>query len=658
MHVDYRPDIDGLRAIAVLAVVAFHVAPMRVTGGFVGVDIFFVISGFLISSIIISGVKASTFSYINFYVRRIRRIFPALALVFAFSLLAGWFLLLPDEYEQLGRHVVAGSLFVSNLQLWSEAGYFDAASGLKPLLHLWSLGIEEQFYIVWPLLLALIWKRSTSAVRWIAVGITVSFAICLLLSVEHPTAAFYLPVARFWQLLIGAGLAALAARKQSSAALAADPQSPAVRRVPAWLSHGCSWAGLVLILVSITSIDSQTLYPTIRALVPTIGAALLIAAGPRAHVNKYLLSLKPVVYVGLVSYPFYLWHWPLLSFLEIVQPPGPMPAYKLAAAGASFVLAVGTYLIVEKRVRTPPYVRLEWIVLASITCMVLGLAVVVREGFIEERGPWGIKTTPARFERSLMQTPECITEFGKLFMPHVIEGRDFCVLNPATRPVVRVLGDSHANRLFLGLQDIDTSRNYQNLGRGTCLPFVGFDGAWPDTGEELMCKETNQNLVNDSAQMKGDIVIVHGFFIRAYRGGLKLSGSQGAREQAHLTFGLLAKGHKHVVLVLDVPELPFELPSCVTRPILKGFARKKCSFAARDWEARSAVINGELRAAASEFSDVTVFDPASVLCDADECYAQRNGELLYTDGHHLSRAGATLVGAELRKVLDRISPVP
>jgi peptidoglycan/LPS O-acetylase OafA/YrhL len=297
-HSGYRADIDGLRAVAVLAVIAYHLNPKRLTGGFVGVDVFFVISGYLITSILLSELQRDKFSYLQFYVRRIRRLFPALLVVMGTVLVAGWCLLLPNELAQLGKHVVAGMLFVSNLVLWSEAGYFDVASAHKPLLHLWSLGVEEQFYIVSPIVLAGSWRLGWCRIRWLIAGLLCSLAICWVLSVGDASAAFYMPFARFWQPMVGVLLALFVFRNK------------VIFGGSALLRHGSSAAGAALIAGSVVLLDSQSACPWMRAALPTVGAALLIASGPQAVVNRYILSRKPFVLVGLISYPLYLWHWP------------------------------------------------------------------------------------------------------------------------------------------------------------------------------------------------------------------------------------------------------------------------------------------------------------------------------------------------------------
>jgi peptidoglycan/LPS O-acetylase OafA/YrhL len=639
----YRPDIDGLRAIAVLAVVAFHVAPKRVTGGFVGVDVFFVISGFLISSIILSQGRSGSFSFSTFYIRRVRRIIPSLLLVLLSTLVAGWFLLLPDELAQLGKHVVAGLLFVSNLQLWTEAGYFDAASELKPLLHLWSLGVEEQFYLVWPVLLTGVASKKGRATRWVAVLTVASFALCLLLAQRSPSAAFYLPFSRFWQLSAGALLAARSI----------DLGSNQERDAPPWLAHAASWLGLVLIVVAIATFDFRTRFPELRALVPTVASMLLIAAGPRAHVNTLLLSRKPVVFVGLVSYPLYLWHWPPLAYLDIVQPPGVMRNWRLAAAGLAGLAAVATYLFIEKPVRAAGTLRWRGIATGGLVGVALGALVVLRAGFAEERGPWKIAAIAMAPDATPMQTEACLDAHGGLFAPRVIPDRDFCThprISSSGSPVT-VLGDSHANRLFLGLRAVDSARSYRNVGRGSCVPFVGFDGRVPETGADLLCQPTVQNLLSGIAAPSNGVVIVHGYFLRAYNGTFRPAEEQDLRVDAAQTFRVLAPNYRRVIAVLDVPVMNFMPASCVPRPALRELARVPCGVPAAEWAQAVANTNAQIRAAATEFANVEVFDPATVLCDQAECGATKDGELLYMDSHHLSQAGAELVG---RALLTRI----
>jgi peptidoglycan/LPS O-acetylase OafA/YrhL len=280
----YRPDIDGLRAVAVLSVIGFHAFPSLAQSGFIGVDIFFVISGFLISTIIFENLEAGTFSYIEFYARRVRRIAPALIVVLLTCLTYGWVVLLRDEFERLGKHVFAGTTFISNFLLWNEAGYFDATSDTKPLLHLWSLGIEEQFYIFWPLLLGIVWKREMNFLMITVVVALSSFAFNIIEVHNDPVGAFYSPLTRVWELMVGGGLAYLKLHKPTVSNL-----------YPHWQSA----AGLMLLLVGFALIRPNTACPGVWALFPTMGAFLLISGGPTAWINHAVFANRAAVWVGL-----------------------------------------------------------------------------------------------------------------------------------------------------------------------------------------------------------------------------------------------------------------------------------------------------------------------------------------------------------------------
>lgn len=328
-HPKYRADIDGLRAVAILAVVGYHAFPSWIKGGFVGVDVFFVISGFLISTIIFGSLDKGIFSFKEFYARRIKRIFPALILVMTACYALGWFVLLPDEYKQLGKHIAAGTGFVSNLFFWQEAGYFDNAAETKPLLHLWSLGIEEQFYIVWPLLLYLTWKRRFNLLLLTVTIIAISFAINVVKVHGDAVQAFYSPVSRFWELMLGSLLAYLALHKislwdgikqKNGASLGGIISGNTSAQDSPALRNALSLFGALLITVAVLVVDREKEFPGWWALLPTLGTYLVICAGPQAWLNRVVLSHRVVVWFGLISYPIYLWHWPLLSFARIVEP--------------------------------------------------------------------------------------------------------------------------------------------------------------------------------------------------------------------------------------------------------------------------------------------------------------------------------------------------
>jgi peptidoglycan/LPS O-acetylase OafA/YrhL len=360
-HPKYRPDIDGLRAIAVLSVIGFHAFPTWVRGGFIGVDIFFVISGFLISTIILGNLQRDSFSYKVFYARRIKRIFPALILILAATGLFGWYVLLTDEYTQVGAHIAGGAGFVSNFVLWTEQGYFDNAADSKPLLHLWSLGIEEQFYLAWPLVLTLAWKRRHTALLAILFTAAASFTICVVTTRTDGVAAFYSPLSRVWELMIGSVLAYLA-----------------LRRPHDWF-RGSNWqsvTGVLLILGGLLTITNDKAFPGWWALLPTVGAFLVISAGPAAWLNRNVLANRVLVWIGLISYPLYLWHWPLLSYGWIINGGLPARTIRFLLIFASVVLAWLTYGLWEKRFR-----RIEsWNSTVTSLAVVLALFVAIGLG--------------------------------------------------------------------------------------------------------------------------------------------------------------------------------------------------------------------------------------------------------------------------------------
>jgi peptidoglycan/LPS O-acetylase OafA/YrhL len=351
----YRPDIDGLRAVAVLCVLAYHAAPQALPGGFIGVDIFFVISGYLITGIIASDLARARFTLAGFYARRIRRIFPALALVLAATLAYGALVLLPQEFSLLGRDTAAGAAFVANLAFWSEVGYFDRDAATKPLLHLWSLGVEEQFYILWPLLLAALHRGGAIRLWPLAALAALSLALCL--GLAGTASAFYSPFTRLWELAAGA-LLALALRQGW------NPPRPAA----------LSLAGLALILAPLALLNHHMPFPGWRAIPPVLGTVLLIAAGPAAPANR-ALAWRPAVAIGLISYPLYLWHWPLLAYAHVIHQGRPLkPLLVAALVAVAIALAWATWRFVERPIRHGPHARIPALSVAMAALALAGLA--------------------------------------------------------------------------------------------------------------------------------------------------------------------------------------------------------------------------------------------------------------------------------------------
>jgi peptidoglycan/LPS O-acetylase OafA/YrhL len=509
----YRPDIDGLRAIAVVSVVLHHALPEQFKGGFVGVDIFFVISGYLISSIILAGLNKGRFSFADFYAKRIKRIFPALSLVLITTLAMGWTLLGPPDYKQLGKHVFAGSAFISNVAFWREAGYFDANSVNKPLLHLWSLAIEEQFYLLWPLTLLVLHKWQRNIIRVVFVLILLSFAINLALVKGQPTAAFYNPLARFWELLIGALLAAMQTYRLGWSAVfrrgiwGQGPDEHHERHHRRGNTY--AWLGAFLLIFVLVRIDPERTFPGWWALLPTVGTALLITAGPQAWVNRHILASKPFVWVGLISYPLYLWHWPFLSFSAISHVEPPSARSQLAWVALSVALAWLTYRLIEKPIRFGRLNHRSTTVFLSVLVAVIataGFTTYKQDGF-ESRFPEIVRDMMSKGGRTAVvdgwRDGDCMLDYKFPASAY----KDFCI--EKKRPLVFLWGDSHAGSLYPGFKALQDSGKYTfGLGERTaaiCPPVLGIE-------PRPLCKSLNDSSIDAIRKSKPDIVILYAWW--------------------------------------------------------------------------------------------------------------------------------------------------
>ena len=518
-HPKYRADIDGLRAIAVLAVVAFHAFPAWLKGGFIGVDVFFVISGYLISTIIFESLDKGVFSFSEFYARRIKRIFPALILVLITCFAFGWFALLADEYKQLGKHMAAGAGFVSNLMLWSESGYFDNAADTKPLLHLWSLGIEEQFYIVWPLLLWLAWKRNFNLFTITVLVAIASFVLNLKGVSKDQVAAFYSPQTRFWELFGGSLLAWGTLYQQSFFANLAKKVNQYLcillykdkRDANAQtLANLLAFVGLLLLAYGFWRINKDLIYPGKWALVPVVGTILLLMAGPKAWINRTLLSNKIFVGIGLISYPLYLWHWPLLSFARIVESGAPTLTIRILAIALSILLAWLTYLAIERPIRFGQIGKRSAVGILVLLMLGVGGAgyyVVYLQG-IPERIPMQLKIAALGSDEFIRTPSPYIWRYHSCFLEHtdidVSIGNECTEFSGVGKKVV-VWGDSNAASLMMGLRSLQVKYSFslsQYTG-SSCMP--GRDG-------NSVCDRVNKTAINKIQSLHPDIVILHAMY--------------------------------------------------------------------------------------------------------------------------------------------------
>jgi len=647
----YRPDIDGLRAIAILSVIVNHAFPSALPGGFVGVDIFFVISGYLISRHIMEELATGSFRLRNFYARRVRRIFPALILVMLSSLLAGWVMLTPEEYEKLGRHVFAGSLFLSNILSWREAGYFDSAAATKPMLHLWSLGIEEQFYIVWPLALALVWRLRQALLPWRVAGLMALSLVWSLYTVSHDVVAdFYSLFTRFWELALGAVVAWLALHR---------PEMGLTQR------QRLPWVGLMMILAASVLVPRDGWFPGAWALLPTVGAGLLIHAGLDATVNQRLLALRPMVWVGLISYPLYLWHWPLLTFARILQAHVPSTVVVLGLVLMSFVLAWLTWRFVEKPIRSAPRSR------ALIWALCLTMAAVGVTGYIV-KSAHGYRWRLEGLLNGDSATMVIGADRDRLLVGCGIEdakrrhGLTYCLHNSAVPARYAMLGDSKGEALFYGL--------VREAGPAMSWVFIGT--VYPPQQGEGMDPLAQQRyriafetvLTNPSVEVVVFTMALRGAFSVDPETGFIATGTRVSADRLQAYSKAIAQfehAGKRVLMVLDHPTFP-DPPSCVSGGLTRSAwlnqmlwrqENPRCQLRYSDHLAGTQPYRDFVSELKRRHPTLAVYDPSPVLCDtqADRCSMTRQGQFLYSYGDHLSDTANSMIAQDLLPLVRQLS---
>ena len=663
-HPAYRPDIDGLRALAIVPVVIFHAFPGVLPGGFVGVDIFFVISGFLISGIIFKGLQRDSFTFSGFYANRIKRIFPALLLVLGACFVFGWFFLLPGEYAQLGKHIFGGAAYVENFILRREAGYFDTRSFLKPLMHLWSLGIEEQFYLTYPFLLWLLWRLRCKLLVVIVPLVLISFSLEMWKTRSDSVASFFLPQTRFWELWVGGLLAYIGVlnhRADSRLAgdqprHAVDPAEPQLSSRAVTINNVFSFFGVILIGFAVFRVHENG-FPGWHALIPVGGASLLILGGPLAWINHRILSSRVAVFVGLISYPLYLWHWPILSFPRIIRGSEVPPWVNIIAVILSFALSWATWRFVENPIRFGPSV---WIKTVSLVVISLILAFAGYTTFRRDGFAGRFKNLPDDLGRSHPEpwsTADCRKMIGS-------DEMEICRGGAQGAPDVLLIGDSHAGSLYRGLAPAYEQRSHilMNVGAPGCVPFYDTDSYSLGVRQDIDCRLLMNRVLKFAATSTSVRTI-----ILSLRGPVNLSGqgfgdaeageapkqiswvaapkniSQSDMFAAALrnTISRLTATGKNVVLFIDWPELGFDPKSCLARPVnLFSYARPLCGVPRTEVDARNRAYRQLIFDLKKEFTALRVFDPFPYLCDSSACYAMNNGHLLYRDDNHLSAAGA------------------
>jgi peptidoglycan/LPS O-acetylase OafA/YrhL len=648
----YRADVDGLRALAVLPVVLYHARVWPFSGGYVGVDIFFVISGYLITGLIYNDILDGDFSITRFYERRIRRIFPALFVVIAFCFLIGFLLLMPFEFKQFAESAVAMAAFASNLLFWGQSGYFDSAASLKPLLHTWSLAVEEQFYLFFPLLLIVTSRLAKKRlVAVIAVLATVSFAFAVWEVAQHSVAAFYSPACRAWELFMGALLA-----------LWKSPTAP--NRGVAEIS---AIAGIGLIGGSVLSYSSTTQFPGAAALLPCLGAALIIRSGESSNTFiSRLLSARVPVFIGLISYSLYLWHWPLIVFSKYYLMRELSDVQTLGALVLSGLLASLSWYYVElpcRRTRGIPR-RLVFGSAAVTTAVsaAAGLCVYLSLG-LPQRLPPDVRRLAMGAGDSDVGQSTCD---GKT--PQAILDGQACTIGDTLKAgpaSFALLGDSLAVALLPAIERDaeDAHRKGVILTKGGCLPLLGarlYDDYHAD------CPRFNaasMQFLRGHPEISDVVIVARWTIAAAGTDGVSRTGvwltdeysstssyNENKRVFVRALDRTIRKLEPHqVFLVAGYPEPLFDVP--MVEALAKYLHQPATAELSRHaFDQRQAFVNDTLRQAAARYPWVRVLDLSRYLCDGNGCPVTRDGRSLYADEVHLSRYGALAVS-------DVFSPV-
>ncbi|MBL4792999.1 MAG: acyltransferase [Citromicrobium sp.] len=630
----YRPEIDGLRSIAVVPVILFHAGFGLFSGGFVGVDIFFVISGFLITSIIAREMQAGRFSLLTFYERRARRILPALFLIMLLCLPVAWQILVPRDLKDFAQSLVAVSTFTSNILFWRETGYFGTEAELKPLLHTWSLAVEEQFYFVWPAVLVLGFRFAISR-AWLTALLVASSFLYAQLAFDALSESYYSPFARAWELLSG-GLAAIILNRVGWTYF---------YKWGPWLAALGIGLMAISMLMPLAVLDFATWTP----LIPVVGTLLVILGGETNWMSRILIQNRLVVWTGLISYSLYLWHWPILSFATIVYDAMPPHALRVAGIALSFLIAWASWRFIEEPARKVWSFRKLGILLAAI--LVASGAVIafvlLRPLSAEERRDDRVNDLIAGWDWDYSENEICREAYGD-------EADTFCYQSRTGAPEIVLIGDSLANHLTPGIIDQPRFEGANVLSIGRCGLV-----AWTSV-EPSQCELQDRVL---AASDKVDLVIVGGGWPAIDEQGrfdfksrsVRVADPYGVRFRKDLLARLrsFARPGRRIVVVGPKPELGYDVRRCFGRPLVAPSGT--CRLTARQVEGGSTQrVRAMLKEVVDQVPGAILVDPAPLFCDANGCdYVSREGLPYLRDNVHFSTLGSDRVAGLIAQELAR-----
>lgn len=637
----YRADIDGLRAISVAIVVLFHLGVPGFAGGFVGVDVFFVISGFLITGLILDEHSRGEFSFVNFYARRARRILPMLMTVVSVCTVAGYFLLYPDDYRAFASSAVAALLAWSNFFFLHHTGYFDNPSQMMPLLHTWSLGVEEQFYLVWPAFLTTVHRLfgRPSRTVWTAIFtlvVATSFAIALVTTGKNPKAAFYLPFGRAWELALGALLIAV---------------RPALVRIPRPVVEIMPIAGLLAIATAVYNSSAGSPFPGAGALLPTIGAALTIY--PETSRTQRLLAAQPLRFLGLISYSLYLWHWPLIAFWRVFNNGGaPTHQVSIVLATIAIALSVLSWLVIEQPARrsklSPPIVLIGFGIANTFALCII--ATIVGADGVPGRLPPGMAAIERKDVMWNWRCPQTV-DLGMLANgssetpPSCAYGADWAT----ARHRAIIWGDSLAEHLAPVL-DIAGRESGTAIALAYGCAAITQEGAprniiVDQPHYEAWCDQARDRVLGIIKGNRIDTVLLSTSW--SFQWPL-LDYHSERRAREILAKGLdtlldqITEAHKRPIVIADAPAALGPDPATCMLSLHAGLLlRRPCQTDPTfiDLATLSSQIETHklLKEIVAAHPGASIVDPMDFLCDLDRCATVINGELIYRDSVHLRR---------------------
>lgn len=616
----YRPEIDGLRALAIAPVVVHHAAPGLLPGGFTGVDVFFVISGYLITAIIAGELANGRFGLWRFWERRVRRIVPALAAMLAGSTLAAWAILIPEDFAEYAKALVAASVFASNLHFARGTDYFASREGAQPLIHTWTLGVEEQFYLVFPLVMLAAWRwRRGGLLTLVALIGLASFALALWLAPRWPLAAFYLLPTRMWELMLGAACALLPRPPRANGALAA--------------------AGIGLLLAGFWLIGPSSAAPGVLFLLPTVGTALVLLFARGQTVAGRVLGWRVPVWLGLVSFGTYLWHQPILFFLHYVHF-GPLPlAHTLTGIAASVGFGALSYRLIEQAVRRRRWLARPGVLLAAC---VLALGLPLATGTAAHFGPLGPRSLAEAERLGGVRPPNASAQ----------------VIEPAQGPLHFVLyGDSHAAQYY----DVAAARFGPGalLSGSGCFAAGGYSNQEPGDPAGVACRNQPDRLARLVRQREIRTVIwAQRWERRLYAPhsetplGMTVGAGASYLRQAMARLGDSLPTGTRVIIIANSPT------AWAAGDLLEGgwlrcraWRNVACPDSYPEARAEGRKVNDLLRAFAADDPRFSYVDAQAPLCERGRCLLLQDGKLNYWDGSHMTAAAAARVMATIDPAL-------